>query len=163
MTIIADTGPIIALAKVSRLQLLSAIFGQIHIPNAVYRELMAKTGDEADEIDEALRDFISVEELNYHFPENLGQRLQQLGKGEKDAILLAHLEHANTLLIMDDKAARNAAIELGIPVTGSVGVIITAKNKGLIPHAGNLLLAMRERGYWLSDKIIIQAKKQAGE
>lgn len=64
---------------------------------------------------------------------------------------------------MDDKSARNAAKSFNISVTGTVGLVLKAKSNGLIEHATNLLLKMRSNGYWLSDKIIMEARKIANE
>lgn len=163
MKVIADTGPVIALAKVGQLQLLQLLFGNVHIPFAVYKELMAQVGDESKAIDDGLKNFIKILEVNQNLPHQTSQSIQQMGKGEKEAILLAQPQAQNPLLIIDDKAGRNAAKQLGIPITGSVGVVIMAKNRGLIGNAGTILLAMRDAGYWLSDRIIIEAKKLANE
>ena len=58
MRIVSNTGPIIGLAKINRLSILKKIAGEILIPPMVHRELLAKTGDEATLIDEALNSFI---------------------------------------------------------------------------------------------------------
>lgn len=54
MPVVSDTGPLIALAKADNLSVLKRLFGQILIPPAVYRELMAKSGPEAERLDRAL-------------------------------------------------------------------------------------------------------------
>ena len=60
MTVVSDTGPLIALAKVDRLSLLEDLFGQIHIPPIVHRELLAKSGPEAARLDDAFTHVIQV-------------------------------------------------------------------------------------------------------
>jgi len=60
MKTVSNTGPLIALAKVDCLFLLKQLFGQICIPPAVYRELLAKSGPEADALDSAFADFIAI-------------------------------------------------------------------------------------------------------
>ena len=47
MTVVSNTGPLIALAKAAQLPLLERVFGRVHIPLAVHRELLAKSGPEA--------------------------------------------------------------------------------------------------------------------
>lgn len=56
----------------------------------------------------------------------------QIGKGEASAIALA-LETADNVLILDDWKARRLAERLGLSVTGTLGVLIKAKNTGIIP------------------------------
>ncbi len=164
MTVIADTGPIIALAKIGKLRLLASLFGNpICIPGWVYRELMARVGDEGDEIDTGLSDYIQVVDPTLDFSKLLNEHIRHLGKGERTSLLLAHQNMPESLLIMDDKAGRKSAKALAIPITGSVGVIIMAKRKNLIGSVGDCLITMRQYGYWLSDSIILEAKKKAGE
>lgn len=63
----------------------------------------------------------------------------------------------------DDRAGRRVAQQLGFPTTGSIGVLLRLQEKGAIENVGVLLSEMRERGYWLSDKVIEVAKRLAGE
>ncbi len=67
------------------------------------------------------------------------------------------------ILLLDDKAGRNAAKKLGLPTTGLVGVLILAKEKGLINEVSSLLEELRIEGYWLGDSLIKIAKNLAGE
>ena len=63
MKIIADTGPLIGLAKIDCLSILKHIASEVYIPNMVYRELMGKVSVESERIEEALNDFIQVNEI----------------------------------------------------------------------------------------------------
>ena len=63
MSIVSNTGPLIALAKVNRLSLLEHLFGEVFVPAVVYRELLGKSGMEADRLDEALATFIHVAQV----------------------------------------------------------------------------------------------------
>ena len=60
MRIVADTGPIIALAKIGKIFLLKSIAGEVLIPPMVYKELFGKIGSESNEIDRALNTFIRL-------------------------------------------------------------------------------------------------------
>jgi predicted nucleic acid-binding protein len=64
---------------------------------------------------------------------------------------------------MDDRAGRQAARKLGVPVTGVVGLLLLAKEKGLVQRVEPLLEELRESGYWLSDEIVEAAMKLAEE
>jgi len=63
MKAVSNTGPLIALAKVDRLDLLPRLFEMVEIPPAVHRELLAKNGPEAAALDRALRDLVRVASL----------------------------------------------------------------------------------------------------
>jgi len=60
MKIVSDTGPLIGLAKIDKIYLLKSIAEEVLIPPMVHRELLGKVGDEADQIDIALSDFIQI-------------------------------------------------------------------------------------------------------
>lgn len=165
MAVISDTGPLIALAKIARLNLLEFLFGKIYVVPAVYKELMAKAGKEGNEIDSAFKQFIKVVEMPTSL-KAIDPSLDELGIGEKQSIEYAYSDGRNGphLLIIDDKAGRRTAEKLGIPKLGTVGIVILAKKKGLIQQqVSETLEAMRENGYWLSDNIIGTAKLIAGE
>jgi predicted nucleic acid-binding protein len=67
------------------------------------------------------------------------------------------------ILLIDDKAGRQAADKLNIPVTGVVGILLLAKRKGLIKNVAEIIEKIRNNGYWLSDEVINAAKLYAGE
>ncbi|HLE28262.1 MAG TPA: DUF3368 domain-containing protein [Anaerolineales bacterium] len=160
MSIVSNTGPLIALAKVNQLRLLEVLYQQVHLPPAVHRELLAKTGVEAERLDQALATFIRVADPLELTPEVQAATLS-LGAGEREAVALAH--HMRLLLVMDDQLGRQAAQGLDLEVTGTAGVLILAKQKGLIESVRKLLELMREHGYWLSDELITTAAELAGE
>jgi hypothetical protein len=60
VTVVSNTGPIVALAKADHLSLLRILYGEVLIPPAVHRELLAKVGPEAGWIDEGLAGFLRV-------------------------------------------------------------------------------------------------------
>ena len=163
MKIISDTGPIIGLAKINKLCLLQNIADEVLIPLMVFKELFGKIGPESSEIDNALNDFIKTVNLQYT-EDNLKKIISELDEGEKQAINLAYSYHDNSvLLLMDDRAGREAAKKLGLPVTGLVGLLILLKEKKLIQDVGSLIEELRQNNYWLSDDIIRIAKTLAGE
>jgi predicted nucleic acid-binding protein len=162
MTLIADTGPLIALAKIKHLDLLHVLFEQVRIPTKVYRELMAKIGEESREIDKALDEFILISK---EIPKikKIEPAIQDLDQGERKVIELAYTYDKPVLLLMDDKLGREAAKQLKLNVTGSIGILLKAKKEGAISNVTDLLRLMRKNGYWFSDEIIREAGKIAGE
>jgi len=160
MSIVSNTGPLIALAKADKLPLLELLFGQVYIPPSVHRELMAKYGLEAARIDQVLTTFLKVSEHPEIKPEVKAVTLT-LDQGEQDAIALAY--QMGLPLMIDERLGRQSAHFLDISVTGVVGVLIYAKQQKHIESVRSLLEQIRSNGYWLSDELIINAAKIAGE
>lgn len=86
----------------------------------------------------------------------------QIDKGESGAIALA-LEIPGSTIILVDYKARKIVEQLGLFVTGTIGVIIKAKLKGIIPSIKPLLLKIQDTNFRLSPDIEIKALKEAGE
>lgn len=89
--------------------------------------------------------------------------LVAIDEGERQAISLAISVGSEALLILDDKAGRTVAKQLGVRVTGTVGLLLLAKERKLIAPVTECLKALRAKGYWLSDEIIAVAICEAGE
>jgi predicted nucleic acid-binding protein len=158
--VVSNTGPIVALAKADHLPLLRVLYGEVLIPPAVHRELLAKAGPEAQRIDDGLAGFLRVTPISQS-PEEVDRLTSGLGAGEQQAICLA-LEIGG-LLVMDDRAGRKAAGQLGIATTGVVGVLLKAKQEGHLPMVRPVLEIIRHHGYWLSDALVEAAMRLAGE
>jgi len=162
MRIVSDTGPIIGLAKIGKVELLKALGSEVLIPPFVHKELFGKTGAETTHIENALGDFIKVAPVNVLEPSE-ADVLGELDEGEKQAVALASDLGEGVLLIMDDYAGRQAARKLGVAVTGLIGLLLLGKERGLVGKIGPHLDELRHAGYWLSDEIIGIAKGLAGE
>jgi hypothetical protein len=77
----------------------------------------------------------------------------RLGAGESEAISLA-LELRADRLFVDEKAARHLAAALGLNVIGTLGVLLAAKRKGLIPVVRPLVEALLESSFWISPQLV---------
>jgi predicted nucleic acid-binding protein len=160
--LVSNTGPIIGLAKIGRLDLLKSLAGEVLIPPFVHKELFGKLGVEAVMIEEGLRTFIRIAAVATK-ERSVEGVLTELDEGERQAIVLASDIGKDVLLLMDDRAGRQAARKLGIHVTGLVGILLSAKEKGVVNRVGPLIDELRESGYWLSDEVVEAARKLAGE
>ena len=160
MIVVSDAGPLIALAKVDQLHVLHELFHEVCIPLAVHRELFAKHGPESSRLEDALQSFLQVAPSPTTSP-TVAKATSRLHPGEREAIALAFERKA--LLLADDRMGRNAARRLGLAVTGVVGVLLRAKEAGLLKAVRPVLIEVRQRGYWLSDEILILAARLAGE
>ena len=160
MTVVSNTGPLVALAKLDQLSLMERLFSKVFIPPVVHRELLAKIGPESARLDNALLEFIQIVQVPSLAPE-VEVVTMRLDPGEQQAVALAYERKA--LLVIDDRLGRAAARRLALNVTGLVGVLIRAKEAGLVPKVCPLLDQVRQQGYWLSDETLNVAAKLAGE
>ena len=71
--------------------------------------------------------------------------------------------HAGTEIIIDDLAARRCAATIGIPVRGTLGLVLFAKGRGTIPAARAIIDDLRGAGMYLSKRVIDQALRHVGE
>ena len=147
--IISDTSCLIILNKIGELDLLRQLYNTVTI-----------TQDILLEYGEQLPDWIEVQQANDQYRQQLLE--MQIDKGEASAIALA-LETADNIVILDDWKARKLAERLGISVTGTLGVIIKAKNNGLIPSIKPYLDKIRETNFWISEELEQIALKEANE
>ncbi|MCW5796794.1 MAG: DUF3368 domain-containing protein [Blastocatellales bacterium] len=85
-----------------------------------------------------------------------------LGIGES-AVLSWAYAYPGTEAIVDDLAARRCAAALGIPVRGTLGLVLIAKRRGEIAEARPVLEDLRRAGMYLSDRILNLALKEVGE
>lgn len=163
MILISNTGPLIALAKLGRLDLLRHLVPEgIFIPPVIQRELWAKSGYEMPALEAALESFIQIR-AEQNVPASAAFATLHLDEGEKQVIRLAASLTEPLFVLLDDNAGRKAAKRLGLAVTGTAGLLASAKKKGLIPAVIPLLETLRERGYWLSDQLIDAMRGPVGE
>ncbi len=155
MTVISDTSVLIAFEALGKLPVLKKIFPQIIIPEGVYKELST------DKRDFVLEEWIIVKRI---VNSDLYRKLYlDLGEGESETIALAIEEHADYTLL-DDKEARKEAIDLGLKVIGTAGLLISAKRKGLISSVTEEIRQLEERiNFRLSRDLKQQLKEEAGE
>lgn len=147
--VISDTSCLIILTKIKELDLLRQLYKTVII-----------TQDILLEYGEHLPDWIEVQQAKDHHRQQLLE--MQIDKGEASAIALALETHEN-IIILDDWKARKLADRLGLSVTGTLGVIIKAKNNGIIPSIKPYLDKIRETNFRFSEELEQTALKEANE
>jgi|SRR5882724_1557810 len=156
--IVSNAGPLISLARIDRLDLLPALFGEIIVPPAVYREVT-----EHDSLPGAgvlaQIDWLKRMEVQDH--EAVGRLASWLDAGEAEALILA--QQLNITVAIDEKRGRRLAVELGVPQTGTVGILLTAKQRGLILSVRTLLDQLTAKGIRLSARLYEEACRLATE
>lgn len=159
--IVINTGPILALvAAMDSLKWLPSIYGRVWIPYEVSREIATGGKDNPESLAlAAINQEIRITERETPLPVAL---LSELDPGEADVIHTA-LQNGIDTVAIDEKAGRRVARIHGLNVTGSLGILLKAKNHGLVPNLGDCISRMRERGIWMSDELVVAALRQAGE
>lgn len=156
--VIADAGPLIAFARLHQLGLLPQIFGRVLVTDIVFSECAGRV----DFIESPLiRDAVSSQQLELCTAPDFSAFAQKIDAGEASAIAVA-IEYGCGVL-MDDKAGRTMATNAAIPVIGTVGALVLAKRKGLVPLVKPLLESLVASGYFLSEVIVAAALAAAGE
>ena len=148
MNVVWNTSPLLVLAKIQRLDLLTQLYARLVIPEAVLAEIGAKADDAAAQIQALVATpRVTVPRAT---PQTLAGLPVDLGAGEREAIALA-LETAADLVVLDDQAGRRLARARGLPVTGTVGVLVEARARGLLPALRPELERLRAAGLWLAE------------
>lgn len=163
MRAVSDAGPLIHLSWIDRLDLLPLLFDEIVTPVAVRDEVLRAGPDipGATSLREALaagwpsvrpvRDRAAVEALR-----------AELDHGEAEAIVLMRELDAD-IVLLDDRRARVYALQLGLSVTGTLGILRAARDRGLLPAVLPLLAELRRRGFRISAELVEQIRQEEAE
>lgn len=125
--VVVNTTPLIALSHVGQLSILKKLYGEIIIPEAVYRELSVKVDSICKRTVDRLLDWIHVEKIQNQMAKTMYKT--QLHDGEVEVMILSK-EIGAEVVIIDDANAKKHAKYLGLPVTGTLGILIKAKQAG---------------------------------
>lgn len=158
--VVSDTSPISNLFQIGEIELLPKLYGSVVIPPEVYTELMvlARFGFDLSLLE-------SVEWLEVKACKDTDRSAElsvDLDRGEAQAIVLA-TEVGADLVLMDEEKGRAIARQLGLNVTGLLGVLLDAKRNQLIPLIEPLIQKLQANDFYLSEKLIELVLKQAGE
>jgi predicted nucleic acid-binding protein len=156
--VIANNTPLVALWTLGRLDILRDLYGQVWIPRAVYEEFLAS--EHAQRL-AALREapwIVTVSVSNrQHVKVYVG-----LDQGEAEVLALAE-ERAARLVIVDERKGRRYAQRLGIPLTGTLGTLLLAKERSLIGSLRPMLVELQNAGLYLDSALVDRALVLAGE
>ncbi|SJM95408.1 conserved hypothetical protein [Crenothrix polyspora] len=155
VVVIADAGPVIALAKINQLHLLAALFPTLTITQAVADECLRRPSADALIIKQALNTGWLQCVANPNFKHNLSK---SLGAGEQSSIEYALQTGSKTLLILDDALARKQALRKQLAIVGTAAVLFIAEQKALIVDAEILIADLNQVGYRISPAVINQLK-----
>jgi len=151
MIVVANGSLLMAMARIGRLDLLRSLFGQVLVPDAVWREVVEAGPDKAVASDLAcaslierrtILDLVSVEYLGHY-----------AGTSDAEAVVLARETNADCVL-MDEWMVGSAAESIGLTVVGLVGVLMEARERGLIEDADEIIDQLHHKaGFWISEEV----------
>ncbi len=157
--VIVNATPLIILCHIGQLDLLKKLYTKIIIPQAVYQEVCAKLDSACQQVNDNL-DWIQVCVVSHPAERKMYQA--KLHAGEVEVMILAREMNAD-LLVIDDKAAKKTAKYLGFTVTGTLGVLLRAKQIGVVQEVRPLLQAIRKNGFYVSATVADMVLTAAGE
>ena len=155
--VISNASPLIGLCGIGSLSILEKLWGEIIIPDAVYKEVVLNAAGKpgADMIADACKRWIKVLSVN---SKNEVDALQAiLDEGESEVIALGQELRAD-LLLLDNREPRLFAGEVNLKVIGVVGIIKLAWQRALITKPIDELCKLKLNGFWIDDKIIERVK-----
>ena len=160
MIVVTDSTVLIGLAKLGKLTLLKEIFSKVSIPEEVFKEVAERGKDKPGSkliresswiVTKAVKDKTQVSFL-----------MGSLDRGEAEVLGLARELEAD-LILLDEEKARKSAVIAGFNVMGLLGILNLAKNIGLIHEVGPLINELMIKKFRISDNLIEEALKKAGE
>lgn len=164
MRVISNTGPIIGLLSIGRVELLWQLFDGVVIPQAVKDELCADAQTHQSEV-EAIERYIAEGKLTVYQIRNEQAVKELYGKlhfGELEVIIGAQ-ECGIPLAVIDEIRARKMAAEFLVDTIGIMGILSLAKRRGLIEYVKPDVDRLRSSGYWISKELYHQFLEQNGE
>ena len=158
LKVVSNTTPIISLLKLNRLEILQELYNEIIIPKAVYLEI------ENGKHKEYYQD---LSKLSWIRIKKIQNKLSlkyflDLDAGEAEAIILA-TEIGADLIIIDERLGRFHAKHAELKVTGTIGILLKAKNIGIIKYIKPLLIELTEKDVWISKQLINEICKLSDE
>ena len=156
--LVVNASPLIALAEIGYERLLSALAKSVLVPTAVEAEILAgPQGDPARRL------------LEHGWAQTVEPTIVPaqviewgLGSGES-AVLAVALETPGSTAVLDDAAARTAARSLGVPVIGTLGLIVRAKQHQQLSSAATVIAQLKSAGLYLDDQLVRVVLQQIGE
>ena len=155
---VVNASPLISLAEIGCEHLLTTLAPTVLIPTAVAAEILA--GPPSD----PARKLLELGWAQSIEPSSLPAIVIEWGLGSgESAVLAVALENPGSTAVLDDAAARTAARSMSIPVIGTLGIIIRAKQRQHLPSAAAVIAQLKSAGLYLDDNMIRTVLQQVGE
>lgn len=155
--VILNSTPLVALWILGRFDLLRDLFDEVVIPQAVQVEFLA-TDQPARE--SALSDAPWIKTVPLADPR---YTLVYTGLDEGEAAVLVLAQEIEGVVVIDERKGRRYAQRLGLPLTGSLGLLLLAKERQLLNSVAEAIDEMLAAGLHLDSNLIAEVLKMAGE
>jgi len=156
--VIVNNTPLVAFWGIGRLDILRLLFGEILIPAAVRDEFLAT---EKESRRRTLRAESWIRVVEVQNPKRT-QAFVGLDTGEIEVLVLAE-EQSASLVLIDERKARRFAERLGLPISGTLGVLLLAKEEKIVPAIAPVLRKIQEAGLYFHSELIERVLQLAGE
>lgn len=161
MIVVSDTTPLIGLASINRLELLHELFDEVYIPQAVFDETVTFGREESKAKKEVSNaNWIHIVEVKDRLAVNV--LLDEMDLGEVETIVLASEMNADWVL-MDEKKGRRKLTQLNIPKIGTLGILLKAKQLGLISKVKPEIEELQKTSFSIAPLVVREILKMAGE
>lgn len=157
--IVADSSPLIGLARIGQLHLLPQLAARVVIPAFVWDEVTNAKENSPGAREILAQTSFEILPVAYDETKNL---LPLVDRGEAEAIALARLL-PNSLLLIDERRGRRVAESLGVRRIGTLGLLVMAKDAGLIHKVRPMIDALVAADIYIRAEIITAIVRQAGE
>jgi predicted nucleic acid-binding protein len=163
MLAVSNTSPISNLISIGRLDLLPAQFDSVQITRAVANELSAHPSPDVKSLIQSAQSNGWLQICTVVESSTLKMLRSQIHLGEAEAIALA-LECRANLVLVDEKEGRRIALQSGLSVTGVLGILLAAKERGQIERIRPELEKLRDHaGFFVAPKLAAKVLAAAGE
>jgi hypothetical protein len=149
MIAVSNTSPLILLDKIDHLWILGKLFQRVIISPAVNAEWLRPGGYKTPE-------WLSVNTLSPEATKSSIELSEKIDKGEAEAIALFSVMKADFLLL-DDLKGRQTAKSFGFPVVGTIGILVSARKKGIIDNLPSVLEALQKHKFYITDEVLKKA------
>ena len=156
---LVDASPLIYLARLGHLELLLLGVDEVLVPAMVLVEVRAKRDHSTEQVEQYLDSWLKICDRTQA---DVLRFVPDLGAGEREVMAQA-LQEGIVSVVLDDLDARRVSRRLGLEPVGTVGLLLAAKKRSLLPSLEDEIKRLRQYGFWISETLVHQVLEEAGE
>jgi uncharacterized protein len=157
--VVADSSPLIGLARIGQIGLVQKLFVRVIVPRKVWAEVTEARADAPGAAEVAAQGWVELVDAD----EGLVVELRDLvDDGEAEAIAVAK-KMPGSVLLVDDQSARRLAMQLNLPIIGTLGILAAAKRAGHLTEVRPHIESLQQIGAYLGDALVQAVLKEIGE